>query len=289
MDVKIANVQFQFKKYESFSDFEKQILGIFENVPKDCDYVLFPELMTIGLLTTFEGYENFTSADNDKLHVYLEEYINLFNSIATERKQAIIAGTTIEKEGEQYYNTAYIFDGKGSYAKHRKTHIFPAEAAWKTQEGDVLDVFEIGPAKIAVATCYEIEIPEIPTIYSRKGTEIIFCPSYTFTEHGFWRVRHCAESRAIENQVYVVHSPIIGNIEGSVEPGFGKCSIITPCEPPWVADGIVIESQVDTDDVLVATLNIDTLYDRRANGVATTYNDRFRRKALYQKYEEVMK
>lgn len=289
MNVKIANVQFQFKKYNRFGDFEKQVLGIFESVPKDCDYVLFPELMTIGLLTTFEEYENFTSVDNGRLHVYLEDYINLFNSISTERKQVVIAGSTVEKDGANFYNTAYIFDGEGNYFKHRKTHIFPAEAEWKAQEGDVLEVFDIGPAKIAIATCYEIEIPEIPTIYSRKGAEIIFCPSYTFTEHGFWRVRHCAESRAIENQVYVVHSPIIGNIEGPVEPGFGKCSIITPCEPPWVVDGIVIESQLNTEDVLVTSINIDTLYDRRENGVATTYNDRLRRKDLFDKYEEVTK
>lgn len=289
MDVKIANVQFKFEKYDSFNDFEKQILEIFENVPKDSDYVLFPELMTIGLLTTFDSYNNFTSKDNYRLHVYLEDYIKMFNSISTIRNQVIIAGSTVEKDGDTYYNTAYIFDGKGNYFKHRKTHIFPAEADWKAHEGDVLEVFDVGPAKIAVATCYEIEIPEIPTIYSRKGAEIIFCPSYTFTEHGFWRVRHCAESRAIENQVYVVHSPIIGNIEGPVEPGFGKCSIISPCEPPWVADGIVVESKLDTKDVLVTTLNIDTLYDRRENGVATTYNDRLRRNDLYTKYEEVLK
>ncbi|MGE6377015.1 nitrilase-related carbon-nitrogen hydrolase [Peribacillus muralis] len=68
-------------------------------------------------------------------------------------------------------------------------------------------MYAIGPVKIGLTVGYEAEIPEGSRILTWRGADIIFCPSYTFTEAGFWRVRHCAHARAIENQVYIVHCP----------------------------------------------------------------------------------
>ncbi|MCT6903819.1 MAG: hypothetical protein M3Z48_11305, partial [Lactobacillus sp.] len=142
------------------------------------------------------------------------------------------------------------------------------------------------PVRIGVAICYEIEIPEIATIYSRQGADIIFCPSYTFTKHGFWRVRHCAEARCVENQLYVIHSPIIGEVDGVIETGFGYSSNLSPCELPWTPNGIMEECTTSDFEVITSILEIDTLYDKRKNGVATTYHDRKRRNDIYQKYNK---
>ena len=88
---------------------------------------------------------------------------------------------------------------------HDKTHIFPAEAQWSTEEGDTVEMVELPFAKVGFNVCYEAEIPECAATLVEQGAEIILCPSFTFTEYGFWRVRHCAQARAIENQVYFVH------------------------------------------------------------------------------------
>ena len=284
MQVKISNVQFKFESYSTFGDFANTVQRIFKDIPLDSDYVLFPELVTIGLLTTYEDYHTFTSQDNSKLVNFLNDYIELFNTLSTARNQVIIAGSTLEQEGLDTYNTAYIFDGKGNYAKHRKTHIFPAESDWDTKEGNILETFDIGPVRIGVAICYEIEIPEIATLYSRQGADIIFCPSYTFTEHGFWRVRHCAEARCIENQLYVIHSPIIGEVDGVIETGFGNSANLSPCELPWTSNGLMEECTTSDFEIITSILEIDTLYDKRKSGVATTYYDRKRRNDLYQNY-----
>lgn len=286
MQVKVSNVQFKFEGYSSFEDFANTVQRIFKDIPLDGDYVLFPELVTIGLLTTYESYSKFTSRDNCKLADFLDDYIELFNKLSKARNQVIIAGSTLEQEGPHTYNTAYIFDGKGNYVKHRKTHIFPAESDWDTKEGDILETFDIGPVRIGVAICYEIEIPEIATIYSRQGADIIFCPSYTFTEHGFWRVRHCAEARCIENQLYVIHSPIIGEVEGVIETGFGSSANLSPCELPWTSNGMMEECTTSDFEVITSILDIDTLYEKRKSGVATTFYDRKRRNDLYQKYNK---
>lgn len=280
--VQITACQIPLIRMNSFSDFEKQVRSIFKHVPKESDYVVLPELCTLGLLTTYEDFEKIPITEYKRLCEYLDDYKSLFTSLAKERNQIIIAGTTLEAEGNQIFNTAYIFDASGEVLSHRKTHIFPAEAQWHTVEGDALQVFSIGPITFGIAICYEIEIPEVATIYQQQGADIIFCPSYTFTEHGFWRVRHCAQARAIENQVYVVHCPTKSEAMGIINPGFGQASILSPCDLPWTANGVLTEAN-EEQMVITTKVSLSKLYENRQTGAATTVKDRERRKALYRK------
>lgn len=143
----------------------------------------------------------------------------------------------------------------------------------------------MGPVKIGLAVCYEAEIPEISRILSVNGADIIFCPSYTFTEAGFWRVRHCAHARAIENQVYFVHCPTVGEPGSPLPNGYGRASILSPCDSTWPANGIVAEAVMNEHTIITGTVDMDELYENRKSGAATTFKDRNRRKDMYAKYE----
>lgn len=287
MEVTVSSCQFELKRVSNFDDFKMQVLEVFEQVPLNSDYVLLPELFTFGLLTSIADYDSLTVYDYQQLTNFTQHYMELFQQLAQDRQQVIIAGSTLEKADDGVYNTTYIFDTQGNVNFHRKTHIFPAEANWNTVEGDNLDVFSIGPITFGIAICYEIEIPEIAQIYQQKGADIIFCPSYTFSEYGYWRVRHCAQARAIENQVFVVHSPTVGQMEGIVQSGYGRTSIISPCDVPWIANGILAESNIDSTDVITSTLNLQVLYENRLTGAATTVKDRKRRSSLYNTAQKV--
>jgi predicted amidohydrolase len=283
--VKISACQFRVEKVDSFEAFENQVLELMDQVPSDTDYVLFPELFTVGLLASFPDAEQLTAAELTKIDDYTVQYKELFRRLAQSRKQIIIAGSHLEKREDKYFNIAYIFDQDGSYVEHKKTHIFPAEANWQTSEGDTLEVFSIGPAKIGLAVCYEAEIPEVSRILSANGAEIIFCPSYTFTEAGFWRVRHCAQARAIENQVYFVHCPTVGEPGAPLSNGFGRASVLSPCDLAWMPNGVVAEAETNKHTVITGTVDIDKLYENRKTGAATTFVDRTRRADVYSKYE----
>ncbi|MCQ6279985.1 nitrilase-related carbon-nitrogen hydrolase [Bacillus sp. EB600] len=282
MNVKISACQLRIKKTPSFEAFQRQVEELMEQVPEDSDYIIFPELVTIGLFDSFDQADlsSLTMIDN-----YSAQYKELFSTLAKKRKQIIIAGSHLERRDNQYFNIAYIFNHDGSYVEHKKTHIFPAEANWQTVEGNELDVFSIGPVKIGIAICYEAEIPEISRILSVKGADIIFCPSFTFTEAGFWRVRHCAHARAIENQVYFVHCPTVGEPGDPIPSGFGRASIISPCDNAWPANGIIAEAELNKQMVITGIVDMDELYKNRINGSATTYKDRTRRKEVYAKYD----
>jgi len=283
--VKITACQFRVEKVPSFDAFQNQVVELIHQVPEDSDYIIFPELFTVGLLGSFPEQDKLTASDLIKIDEYTARYKALFSEMANNRKQIIIAGSHLERRGDKYFNIGYIFDKDGSYVEHKKTHIFPAESNWQTTEGDELEVFSIGPAKIGLAICYEAEIPEVSRILSVNGAEIIFCPSYTFTEAGFWRVRHCAQARAIENQVYFVHCPTVGEPENPLPNGYGRSSILSPCDNAWTPNGVVAEAEPNKHTIVTGTVDIDELYENRKSGAATTFFDRSRREKIYTKYE----
>lgn len=283
--VKITACQLRIKKVPDFASFRDQVIELVDQVPIDSDYVIFPELLTIGLLASFPDADTLTAADLFKIDKYTPQYKELFSNIAKNRKQIIIAGSHLERRGDKYYNIAYIYKPDGTFVEHKKTHIFPAEANWQTSEGDDLAVFDIGPAKIGLAVCYEAEIPEISRILSVNGAEIIFCPSFTFTEYGFWRVRHCAQARCIENQVYFVHCPTVGEPGAPLPSGYGRSSILSPCDTAWSPNGIVAEAETNKNTIVTGVVDIDELYVNRKSGAATTFVDRTRRQNVYRNYE----
>ena len=283
-EVKISVCQFEVKQCSSFEEFSQQVEAMLSQVPLDSDYVLFPELFTLGLIGTFGDAHKVGVKGVKRISKFQEEIHNLFLPLAKKRKQVIIAGSHLEEREGNTMNVTSIFDETGLVGSHEKTHIFPAEAEWDTKEGDVLEVCRVGPVTIGIANCYELEIPEVSRILALQGADIIFCPSYTFTEAGFWRVRHCAQARAIENQVYVVHCPTVSKGSLILPPGYGRASIISPCDIGWPGNGVVIEALDSTPTVITASVNIDKLYENRKTGAATTFYDRTRRDDLYKRY-----
>jgi predicted amidohydrolase len=193
----------------------------------------------------------------------------------------IFAGSHIILDNDNNrYNSGFIFNPDGKILQHHKTHIMPYERQMGITPGEILEVFDINNTKIGLALCYEIEFPEVIRSLTLKGAEVIFCPSYTLDEYGFWRVRHCCQARAIENQAYVAHSCIVGTsaIPGLV--GWGRSSLISPCENPWNPDGIIIEAETNKEMVITGEFDLKLLHRKRKKGIAPTLNDR--RPELYK-------
>ncbi len=281
----ISACQFPIERISGFGDFRSRVDWFLEQVPRDSHYVLFPELFTVGLLTTYRDSASLSTADLTRIDEFTEQYKTLFQERARTRGQIIVAGSHLERHQDRYYNVAHIFTPDGRDIAHKKTHIFPAESQWKTLEGDEVEVWELGPAKVGLAVCYEAEIPEVCRILAVKGAEIILCPSFTFAEPGFWRVRHCAQARCIENQIYFVHCCTIGHPGAPLPDGFGRSSILSPCDVLWPANGIVAEAETNQPVVITGRVNLDHIYENRRTGAATTFNDRIRRADLYRKYD----
>ena len=106
-----------------------------------------------------------------------------------------------------------------------------------------------------------------------------------FTEAGFWRVRHCDQARAIENQVYFVHCPAVGEPGSPLPKGYGRAPILSPYYNDWPANGIIAEAETNKDTVITRIVDMEDFYENWKNGAATTFKGRTRREDKFAKHE----
>lgn len=278
--VSIASCQFVMRPVASFYEFAQHVRALLDNA-EGADIVLLPELFTIELFTTFPDWPHMPLTELTVLDQYTGSYRELFEAESKKRHQWILAGSHLTKDRGRFLNTAHLFGPEGDMRVHAKTHIFPEEAAWSTAEGETMDIVDLPFARVGINICYEAEIPECAASLTEQGAEIILCPSFTTSEHGFWRVRHCSQARCVENQIYCVHCCTGGNPGGPVPAGWARSSILSPCDAPWAPDGIIAQAEPNQEMVVRGEVDIDTLYENRRMGAALTYRDRRRRADLY--------
>lgn len=278
--VSVAACNFICRKAASFDEFAAHVRTMLDGA-EGADIVVFPELFTLELFSVSPGWENDSLLDLGRLANYAGEFRELFGAEAKERDQVIAAGSTLVEHGDGVLNMTYVYGPGGLLHEHAKTHLFPPEFDWSTREGDEMAVLDLGVAIVGVNNCYENEIPECSEVLTEQGVELILGPSFTFTEHGFWRVRHCAAARCIENQVYAVHCSTGARPAGPLPGGWAQSSILAPCDTAWPANGVLVEAEANQEQVIRATLDLDALHENRETGAAPTYRDRRRRADIY--------
>ncbi|MDZ7886829.1 MAG: nitrilase-related carbon-nitrogen hydrolase [Mycobacterium sp.] len=281
--ISVAAVQFEMRPVKDFAEFATQVKELVDQTA-DSEIIVFPELFTESLFTINTDWKSDPVSALGRIADYTDEYRSLFANLARERGQTILAGSHLVRgPDDSLLNVAHLFTPDGQLFTHEKTHIFPAEAEWGTGEGDALDPIDLGDVTVGIAICYEAEVPEVATVLSRRGAELILSPSYTFTEAGFYRVRHCLAARCIENQVYAVHAPVTGDLGAPLSPGWARASVLGPCDTGFPPNGIITEAPQNVESVIHATLDLDALAENRRSGAATTFHDRKRRAALYRR------
>lgn len=280
--VTISACQYLVRPISGFEEFRSRVRALLDQAAGS-DIVLFPELFTIELFTTLPDWQKRPISELVEIDRFTSDYFTMFKEEAKARGQHIVGGSHLMKVGDRYENIGHIFTPDGPVHAHTKTHIFPAEANWFTSEGDKMEVFQLPFAKVGFNICYEAEIPECSAALTEQGAELILCPSATFTEQGFWRVRHCAQARTIENQVYFVHCCLGGQPGGPLPNGWARSSVLGPCDLAWDNPaGIIAQADANKEMTVTGTVDLDKLYENRKSGAATTYKDRRRQAGLYK-------
>ncbi|BCI56116.1 hydrolase [Mycolicibacterium litorale] len=284
--LRVAAVQFDLQPVTRWADFADRVSRRLDEAA-GADVVVFGECMTAGLAATAPGWQDrhpreaFAGAAD-----LTADYEALFTEAAVARGQIILAGSQFVTGPAGLRNVAHVFTPDAEVLRHHKTHLFPAEWDYLADEGDEVTCFTVADVTCGVLVCYEAEVPEVATIYSRLGVDVLLCPSYTFTEAGFHRVRKTLAARCIENQVYAVHCPVVGAGAGPIAPARGRASVLGPCEPGLPDDGVIALGPADTEAVLNAELDLALLRELRHSGVAPTVRDRTRKRAMYERYAD---
>jgi len=268
--IRVSAACFKAGNINNFDDFAEHVLRLTNQATQNCpDFLIFPELLTYELTSFFENKES--REDYFRLASYTDSYLDLFTHLAKDKGFYIVGGSHLREFNGKLYNTGHLFTPDGGVLEQRKCHLFPDEVPMTTP-GDALSVIETDKVKLSLLTCYDLEFPEAARLVTVQGAELLLSPSATASVHGYWRVRHCAQARCVENQVFVAHCSLLGTVDDT--SFHGAASILTPCDGDFPKKGIAAESPFNEEAIATAEIDTAMLYQIRQSGAATTLKDR---------------
>ena len=268
--IRLSAACFKADVVNGFDDFAEHVSRLVEQATPDRpDFLIFPELLTLELISSFENTES--PEKYFRLAGYTSAYLNLFTQLAKDKGFYILGGSHLREANGKLYNTSQLFTPDGKVMEQRKCHLFPDEVP-TTTPGDELEVFETDKVRLSLLTCYDLEFPEAARLVTVQGAELLLSPSATASMHGYWRVRYCAQARCVENQVFVAHCSLLGTADET--PFYGAASILTPCDGKFPEKGIAAESPFNEETIATADIDTEMLYEIRRTGAATTLKDR---------------
>ncbi len=270
--IKIASIAFKARPVKRFGDFADHVSALCRRAASNRpDFVVFPELITAELMSMVGGGE--PPEVFAKVDFYRADYEKLFTELAKRYGCCIAAGSHIVKKMDHYYNTAHLFTPDGAVHRQRKLHLIPMVEASLCTPGETVAVFQTEKVKVAMLICYDIEFPVTARLARLKGADLILTPSATAGARGFWRVRHCAQARCVENQVYTVHASMLG--EAIPEVVFnGAASVLGPSDEGFPAGGVFAETPMDREAVATAEVDLDAVRRLRDEGTVRPFKDR---------------
>ena len=274
--LRVASLQYFIRPVTSFDQFADQVTALIKTAADyQCHLVVFPEYFTIQLLTLGDVKDPIAEQVNE-LADHLPRYVELMQANARDAGIYIVGGTIPVEEGNAIYNRAYVFGPDGRFGVQGKLHMTRFESEdWFVQPSRGLTVFDTEFGRMAVAICYDVEFPEMARAAARLGAHILCVPSCTDDRQGFLRVRYCAQARAIENQMYVIHACTVGSLPmvPAVSLNYGQASILTPSDFSFSRDGILAEGIPNQEMMVVGELNLSTILSSRTSGTVIPLND----------------
>ncbi|MDK2822410.1 MAG: beta-ureidopropionase [Clostridia bacterium] len=268
-NLRVALVQMQSVVGET----EKNITKIKELVMdangKNVDIICFPELAV-------QGYTR--ERANELAEDIPGPSSNYLVNLAREKRITILAGIIEKSLSNKPYISQLICLPDGSFYKYRKSHLGESEAPYFSAGND-LPVFKSPKANFAIQICWDLHFPEVSTIYSLKGAEVIFAPHASPTIVGdrkeIW-LRYLT-ARAYDNSIFIASCNLIG--ENGIGSNFcGGCLVIDP------KGQVIGEDFSNKESLLVVDLPKDQInkirYEKRKSMRSSFYLE-YRRPELY--------
>jgi len=135
------------------------------------------------------------------------------SEIAGKNGIVLIGGSIPEKDGNNLYNTSFVFDPDGNeIAFHRKAHMFDINIEGKQSfresdsftPGDSATVFTYAGHTFGLAICFDIRFPELFRKTTLLGAEAIFVPAAFNMTTGPLHWELSFRMRAVDNQLFTV-------------------------------------------------------------------------------------
>lgn len=251
-------------------------------VSRACDnganLLVFPEYAAMELVSLFgRDIQQSLSRQLHALQDLAAPYKALHAQLAREHGVYIVAGSFPWAIGDnRYHNRAHLFAADGACAYQDKIQMTRFEREqWLIDGASILNVFNTQLGTLAINVCYDAEFPLFAREQAAAGADLILVPSCTDTRAGFERVRIGCRARALENQVFVVQSSLVGEAAWSpaVDVNVGAAGVFAPVDHGFPPDGIVEPGVMNSPQWTYATLDLDELAHVRKTGQVFNYRD----------------
>jgi len=274
--VRLGLVQWQMRLYKDLDELMQQAEFFVDAVSGyRSDFALFPELFNAPLMAE---YNHLSEPEAIRMLAnFTEEIKNRFSELAISYNINIITGSMPELVGNQLYNVGYLCKRDGGIERFEKLHVTPDEVkVWGLQGGNHIQTFDTDCGKVGILICYDVEFPELSRILANEGMDILFVPFLTDTQNGYSRVRNCAQARAIENECYVAIAGSVGNLPKvhNMDIQYAQSMVFTPCDFSFPTNGIKAEATPNTEMILIADVDIDSLRELHQFGSVRNLKDR---------------
>lgn len=279
--LRIASTQISLSPILSPIDFWQRIERLFKTAHKaQCHALLLPEYACLSLLT--HGYSNEVPFKTRLLNFAKErfrDYESMLFELAHRYELTVVGGTyPVAISDQQIVNRGSIIRPNFPVLFQDKINMTRFESeVWgisRTSQSE-LQMFEISGVTCAMTICYDVEFPRVTAQAAAAGVELLFVPSCTDDTHSYWRVRHCAHARTIENQCFVALASVIDGDSRfpEMDSHVGQAGILAPCDGRFPERGILAEAKSQSEDIIWVDLDLLELREIRKNGSVLNLRD----------------
>lgn len=278
----VGALQWAQRRVSGFEDFAGEFA---EWVRVAADYgaelLVVPELITCQLLSA-EPARLRPAEALDRLSAHTPAWTALLSALAKRHRLTLVGGTHLTWIDGRPRNVCWVATPDGALQRRDKLHITPSEAgSWAVEGGEARDVAPVDTpvGKVGVQICYDSEFPELGRAQVDAGAWLFAVPYCTDLRGGHLRVRHSAQARAVENQVYVVTAGNTGFCPGvaNFDQQYAESAVLTPCDDAisaFAADGVAKAATPNVAQLLVAELDGAALVRARERGSVRNLIDR---------------
>ncbi len=208
---------------------------------------------------------------------FLADYVALFRQLSRQFHVHILSGSfPVQLPNGDYRNRAYLVSPGGETGFQEKMMMTRFEKEeWFLSPSATLHLFETSQGNIGINICYDSEFGVFARRQACQGAQIILVPSCTDTLAGFNRVRIACQARAMENQCYVIQSPLIGNVDWlqAVDVNLGFAGFYGPVDRGFPDDGILAQGRWNEPGWVYADLSLEALETVRREGQVLNHRD----------------
>ncbi|MCC6462181.1 MAG: carbon-nitrogen hydrolase family protein [Saprospiraceae bacterium] len=205
------------------------------------------------------------------------DFCAVFAGLARRYGVTLVAPSFPVCVGEAVYNRCFVFGPQGRSGYQDKYFM----TRFETEDWDVrraparLCVFEADWGCFGIQICYDIEFPVGAALLCRAGAQVLLAPSCTETIRGSTRVHVGARARALEQQCFVLVSPLVGEAPWSpaVDLNYGFAALYSTPDRLLPEEGVVAQHPAQQPGWLTHTVDLSVLETVRRDGQTLNFRD----------------